>query len=332
MGLETGIIGHSKQLEALTRALEGGKVPHAYLFTGIGGIGKKRVAINLAKALQCTASWERPCNHCSGCEKTESGIHPDVTLLERDGNYIKIEQIRTLQKQLGYKPFEGKATVCIIDGADFLNIAAANALLKTLEEPPPATHLILVAENVRQVIPTILSRCQRLNFHPLSTEDIVRILVAEKDVEGKDAKAVAKIAEGSAAKAFGYLESFSEEEREALIGTIWDIKSVEDVFSTAEKLTNKDNLERLTEMLEMVKFFLRDAMLIKTGLGQDRLISMGNFEAIKKSASAHSLSDLLSMADKISKTEAALMMNANKKLTVETMLLGFYEKRRGVCS
>ena len=331
MNFRRGIRGQERQTDTIERALGGGTLPHAYLFCGISGIGKHLIALRLAEALQCNNPESRPCGSCAGCRKIKEGNHPDLIELEADGKFIKIEQIRGLQKRLGLKSFEGRATVCIIDGAEKMNPAAANALLKILEEPPQDTYLILLTENIRQVISTVISRCRRLNFNPLSADDISSILIKDKGVAEKDALAAARMSEGSIGKAMELLECFDAKEREEIFELVIDLKNVDDVFSISEKLTKKDGPIKLNDFIDMLKFLLRDLMVFKSGIKKERLLNVASDEIIKKGAARFSLAALIEIFETVAKTEAAIMMNVNKRLAVENMLLKFYNKKADIC-
>lgn len=150
-----------------------GRVAHAYLFCGPAGCGKHTTGLALAAALNCTEAPGEGCGRCASCEKIAAGIHPDVQVLERQGatQIIPIETIRKqVIPQLGLPPHEGAARVFLIEEAAALPSASANALLKTLEEPPPRTHFVLCTTSPDQLLPTIRSRCQRVTFAALPAE------------------------------------------------------------------------------------------------------------------------------------------------------------------
>lgn len=169
------ILGHKRELEQIQRALAGEKIPHAYLFCGMEGVGKYRIACELAKALDCKS---------------------DLHLIEPQGTSIKIEVIRDLKHVVYLHPLEGKCKVVLIDKADALTDAAANALLKILEEPPSQTYFILVTARSMKLLPTIRSRCQRVDFSPLTEEEITKKLLQD-GLLPEEAKQRAKLGEGS---------------------------------------------------------------------------------------------------------------------------------------
>ncbi|HIE42249.1 MAG TPA: DNA polymerase III subunit delta', partial [Nitrospinaceae bacterium] len=178
------VLGQSQPKKILNNALQNSSVAHAYLFYGQEGVGKKKLAIALAKALNCkNTGSDGACDECESCLKIERRTHPDFFYLEPVKNsptsreaVIKIEEIRELQKKLAYLPYEGKTKVVVIDSAELMNLQAANSFLKTLEEPPSATVLILVSSNPQRLLPTLLSRCQRIQFHRLSLSDTRTII------------------------------------------------------------------------------------------------------------------------------------------------------------
>jgi len=328
------ILGHQRQIDILDRAVSNNKLSHAYLFSGPAGTGKRLVAMRLAKSLQCDAECGKPCDRCLPCKKVEEGNHPDISVVEPDGQFIKVEQIREMQKRVGYKPFEGKATVCIIDGADRLNISAANSLLKTLEEPPAQTHLILTAENIRVVIPTILSRCQRINFSPLSDEEVEEILKEDEAFTSEDIKAdikaVAAMSGGSPGKALSIAGAFPLDEKDLFLKELSGMDSAEKAFLFAEKLVARDQIDRLMEKLELLKFFMRDVMLTKLGQSS-KVVNTGQNDIIVKRAEQLTVKEIISKLEMISETEKSITMNANKRLAVETMLLKLFKESGSLC-
>ncbi len=181
MGLHSNIIGHSRQKEILLGSLRRERLSTSYLFAGDSGIGKRLMALEFAKTLNCLSPVtpdNDACDECHSCKKIASLKHPDIMLVEPEKNLIKIDNIREIQEFLSLSPYEGKKKVVIIDNAEYMNQAASNAFLKTLEEPPPNSVLILVTSSADTLLETIRSRCFRLNFSLLSrdeTEEILRL-------------------------------------------------------------------------------------------------------------------------------------------------------------
>jgi len=187
------IKGHKRIREQLTRSLEGGRTGHAYLFSGREGVGKRLVALEFSMALLETKE-ERD------ILRVFKGIHPDFREVEPERGLISIEKIREAQEWLSLAPMEGKRKVLLVNEAHTMNREAANAFLKSLEEPPPSSTIILITSRASQLLPTILSRCQILRFAPLTDREVKEILV-EKGIDPSQAEEIVPMAQGSAGKA-----------------------------------------------------------------------------------------------------------------------------------
>lgn len=186
-------LGHAPQIAQLRGVLAQRALAASYLFSGPAGIGKFRVAIALAQSLHCP----KACGVCSTCARIAAGTHPDVHLLAPEKNDLRIDQVRTMQTRVQFHPLEGPAKVVVIDRAEALHPAAANACLKILEEPPPATHFFLISAQPHRLLPTIRSRCQTIAFQPLPTALLRRELLHQRAMSGEHAEAIAVMAEGS---------------------------------------------------------------------------------------------------------------------------------------
>ncbi len=201
-----GLQGQDWAVGFLRKVVSSGRVASAYLFTGPSGVGKKTAAMAFSAAVNCAGEGDRPCGRCRSCLAVAKGNHPDVTVWRRpEGKKIfPIDTVRELIGSLALKAYEGRWKVAVLDEADSMNQEAANALLLTLEEPPPRTVLILVAANPDQLPETILSRCQRVRFSPLSDELVVKMLASEGVSGPLPADLAAFLGEGSIAAAREY--------------------------------------------------------------------------------------------------------------------------------
>ncbi|HQF87704.1 MAG TPA: DNA polymerase III subunit delta' [Acidobacteriota bacterium] len=172
---------------------------HAYTFAGIDGVGKKRLALQLAKSLNCAAAPAGldACDACVSCRKVDSGSHPDVQVIAPETKVFKIDQVRALIQEIYYLPFEGRRRVFILDDADRMNEEAANALLKTLEEPPESSSLILITANLYALLPTIRSRTQVLKFQPIPVRELEAYLREQAGLPALQAAAAARLSGGS---------------------------------------------------------------------------------------------------------------------------------------
>jgi DNA polymerase-3 subunit delta' len=193
------LAGQHKVKNLLGRSLESGRMPHAYLFRGPDGVGKKRAALMTAARINC-AEPDGPsgCGTCSSCRKLGSGNHPDVVVVSPENGTIKIDRVRDLCRSLSYPPYESAMRVVIIEDIHAMTTEAANSLLKTLEEPPMNNLLILTSESSRQLLPTIVSRCQTLTFYGLPMEECALVIGQKFPEIGLDeARLLAELAGGS---------------------------------------------------------------------------------------------------------------------------------------
>ena len=197
----TQLFGQEKAHRLLRRSLAAGRIPHAYLFKGPQGVGKKLFALGVAAAVNCRDTRSiGACGVCPSCKKFRSGNHPDYVVVSPDKGGIKIDQIRRLARELGYPPYESPMRVVVIEDVQTMRREAANSLLKTLEEPPENNLLILTAEASQEILPTLISRCQVIPFGQLSMEDTVAILAAH-GIERDNGVLLARLAEGSPGRA-----------------------------------------------------------------------------------------------------------------------------------
>ncbi|MBC7104806.1 MAG: DNA polymerase III subunit delta', partial [Firmicutes bacterium] len=191
------LLGHERNIAFLRRAVASGRVAHAYLFYGPGGVGKAKVARMLAGALLCPrAEQGEPCGQCDDCRWFAGGRHPDWYQVDPAGATIRIEQVRGLQRALWRRPLRGRYRVCLVTNAEAMSTEAANCLLKTLEEPPAATVFVLTSDRWHDLPPTVVSRCQRLRFDPLPPEKVASWLAREHGVEEQRAWLAAYLACG----------------------------------------------------------------------------------------------------------------------------------------
>src|SRR5213078_3731491 len=197
----SGLIGNEEVKDALGRLLTSGRIPGSLLFTGEEGIGKKLFALELAKALNCrNRSGVEACDECSSCKRISNSTfppftsaddnkdrmiwseHADVAMVRPYKQIIRVKPIRELEREANYRPFEGSARVFIVEDAEYMNDQAANALLKTLEEPASTSHLILTTTNPTALLATIRSRCQVIRFAPIPASEIEGFLIGKRKI------------------------------------------------------------------------------------------------------------------------------------------------------
>jgi DNA polymerase-3 subunit delta' len=214
-GQPVRIIGNERAIALLTRSLEQSRVAHAYLFAGPPGVGKGLVAREFAKALNCERGTSQPCNACVSCRKIDHGTHPDVLWFRPAGamRMIRLEQVTEFLQAAALRPYEGRWKVFIIVDADRLNVQSQNKVLKTLEEPTPATTIILTSAVPEALLPTIRSRCQRIAFHPIAREAIERFLIEQRGASPERAAIAASLGRGSLSGAIEHLDEQADRRR-----------------------------------------------------------------------------------------------------------------------
>lgn len=325
-------------IEALRRALTGERLHHAYLFAGPDGVGKGLTAQGLAEALLC----ERPlpdgdaCGECNTCNRTQRRQHPDFHVVERgrkkDGNreqQIKIDQIRSLQQALSYKAYEASKRVIILFDAHAMNPATANALLKTLEEPGEDTHFVLVTAAPHLLLPTILSRCQRVRFGPLPRAVVAEHLLKGAGVTPEVADLLAGLSEGSIGRGLEIADSPVLSERQSLIEQIDDpqaLYKVPALMDLAESLSRRK--PDLPLIFQVLRSWFRDISLLQTGMPEEALVHRDLVDALKARARALSPTQTLARLTEVSQAEQAIAYgSANARMTLETLMLKLATQR-----
>jgi DNA polymerase-3 subunit delta' len=303
----TEVLGHRQAKKLLAQAIESSRIAHAYLFSGPDGVGKKKTAIAFTKAINCHSGQGE--DNCASCRKIEKDNHPDVNIIRADGQFIKIERIRELIGELTYKPYEGEKKVTIFDEAERLTLQAMNTLLKTLEEPPGETLLILISSHPQALLPTVRSRCQEVYFHPLSETDLEELITKKKETDPSRAKWISKFCGGSAQKA---VEIDPEVYR----------KKQEDLSKEIKQLDKRDivSLFALSERLAKDKGELTDTLDILLNLYREKLPG-GEVKQINIP-----LNLLQEVIEQIQKTIDLLQRNVNARLAMDNLLLFLADK------
>jgi len=289
------ILGQERAKKFLIKVMAREKIPHAYLFTGIPGVGKTSTAMALAMALNCNKPVEgEGCTRCIACRQVRSGNSPDFLIIARrpDKKNILIEQIQEFNRKLGFAPF-GRYRVSVVQEAETMTAEAANCLLKTLEEPPAGNIIILNAVEPLELLPTIVSRCQRVPFQPLPLQDMSKWLVQKEDMDEETARVLARISGGSLGRVLKMRESDFEEKRQKWLQMILKLPglSKEKGFQMAMEcadeakkigvLSKDDNRTGALDMLAVWESWYRDLLIVKVGGSAHLLINEDFFHMIK---------------------------------------------------
>jgi DNA polymerase-3 subunit delta' len=334
------IIGQEKAKRFLANVLRRKRVPHAYLFTGIPGVGKTSAAKAFTMTLNCEApSGLESCGFCASCRKMLSGNFPDFISIGPDGQNIKIEQIRELNRTLGYAPFSGGYRVSVIHRAEAMTGEAANSFLKTLEEPPPGNIFVLKATEPRDLLPTIVSRCQRISFGPLKAEEIIMQLQRETDLAGPSAEILARAANGSLGRALQMKESDYLERRQAWLKQLFELYgcSGAEAMNTAVKMAKESRvgLEQpgnknagLFDMLSIWATCYRDLLLVRTGASRDLIINDDYRRQLRETASGLSIQGLMESFQWVDRAVRDLRGMRNPTLVMENTLLNLQKAGR----
>ncbi len=313
--------GYERQIAQLRHALERDELPQALLFTGPPGVGKGTMARYLAQTMLCTAEGERPCGKCAACRRVEGGNHPDLLVVEpEEGRPLRIEQIRTLEHFLRLTPREGARKLVIIEQFHTATTGAANALLKTLEEPPSYGYLLLTADEAEHLLPTILSRVRHIPLRPLPLP-VVEAALAARGLAAEEAAHLARLSAGRIGWAMRAAEDAAlAQEAERLTGDLFTLMeaALPERFALAEQWSRRDRLNELPTRLEYWRLLWRDVLTLQTDDGALRTEGAPRLLALARATSSEQSLHLLR---ELGEALDALRRNVNPRLLMENLAL-----------
>ena len=328
------ILGQERAKRLLARVMDREKIPHAYLFTGIPGIGKTTTAMALSMVLNCHEPLDGDgCGLCVSCRQMKSGNFPDFLSIRPQGQNVKIDQIRDLNRSLSFAPFSGRYRVSVIYRAETMTAEAANAFLKTLEEPPQGNILILNATEPLDLLPTIVSRCQRVPFQPLSANDIKHWLVKERSLDDESAAVLASNSGGSLGRALKMCRGDFVQKRQDWLQRLIGLPglSKEKAIDMALECVREDKKQGLDEsetweanlidMLEIWETWYRDLLLVRVGGLKHLIINVDFFHKLQNTAEKFKIEDLKNSIFAIDKSQRDLQRMRNTKLVMEYTVL-----------
>jgi DNA polymerase-3 subunit delta' len=329
------IYAQDKAIRYIKKAMERDKLPHAYLFTGIPGVGKTSTALAFTRALNCLIPAEGDgCGKCKPCRQIMSGNFPDINILKPDGQNVKIEQIRELNRELSFKPISGKYRVSIIHEAEKMTEEASNSFLKTLEEPPSGNIIILMVAEPLDLLPTIVSRCQKVRFRPLPEPIVEKFLKDEMGLNKEDSMLLAKISGGSLGRAIDVHESNLLKVRQDLLSRIMKLPALSSfhILEMALEVTKQRNVSGQEksqkkgsdsyELLVIWKTWYRDLILMKMKEHPEFLINIDFSRKLRSSSKNFKMDNLVESVFLIDRAQQDLEKNLNLSLTMENLLLG----------
>ena len=328
------VVGQGRALQILETSLATGRLSHAYLFAGSPHVGKTTLSLDLARAVNCVSSESAPpCQECLQCRRIARGHHADVRLIglrrQEEGasrrREIGIAEVRSVTNQSHLKPYEGASRVFIFEDAETLSEEAANALLKTLEEPPPQTLLILLTSQEDRLLPTIRSRCSRIELSPMAEEPLVRYLEEDHKVESQKARLLARLSKGCLGWALTALEDPLSLERrttelDRLIGLLG--ATVEQRFHAASDVASlyyRDREEAL-ETLDIWLSWWRDLLVLREA-GPEWVYNQDYADKLEEWKQAYAPGQIVGFISAMAKTLEALNSNVNARLGLEALML-----------
>lgn len=318
------LIGNERIKSLLRRAVAEGRLQQGLIMAGPRGVGKRQFAIALAQALNC----ERPasgdaCGICIPCRKIAAEEHPDVQTVRPDGQFIKINQMRQLRRESQYKTFEGRRRVLIVDDADRLRQEAANSILKTLEEPPDDSLIILITSKPYALLETIRSRCQMLNFAPLQPDEIESYLAANYRRPIEEIRLLAKLADGSIGRALEIDLGQYRQKREFALELIESLISGDELklMGAAEYLGRKLEREDFIEHMDALILALEDLYKLKLGQPAESLTNVDMVDRLSRLVDSVSASQVARWAEQIEEILRELNRNINRQLALERFFI-----------
>ena len=337
------LIGNEDVKNALQRLLENGRLPGSLLFTGEEGVGKKLFALELAKILNCKVRRGlEACDECSSCKRISHSTfppfndddddktrliwseHADVAMVRPYKQIIRVGPIRELEREANFRPFEGAGRLFIIEDADYMNDQAANALLKTLEEPEPTTHLVLTTTNPSALPATIRSRCQTIQFAPIPADEIESFLRISKGVSQKDAPLLARTSRGSLGRACaGDIDTYRER-REAMMSVLATLTVTGDraaLLRSAEELAAAKDRDEYEQLLDVLEVLIRDAWALSLGRPKESMVNLDLLDQLQKIADDLESSRAAAWLQQIEELRGALEVNINRKIASDALVL-----------
>ena len=348
--------GHDRVRAVLSRALQRDRLPPALLFAGPDGVGKKTLALAVAQAALCErAPAPEPCGECRPCRKVSAAttagrldemrreadghpdedawrnfrLHPDLVLAEgwrltRTGRpraeaEIRADQVRDLVTEIAGAPFEARRRVFVIDDANTMNEGAQNVLLKSLEEPPPRSHVILVAAAASGLRQTIRSRCQRLRFGPLSRSAVAGLLAERQGVPDEEARVLASLCGGSLAAALAFESDVHARMREGLVDLLERAETL-DPLARMEAAEALEKAEDPVLLLTTLRSLLRDLSALRAGAGADSLVNTDVAPRLAALASGGLGERATLLAERAGEARSGLRGFANKLLTFDLLV------------
>ena len=342
------LIGNDEVKDSLRRLFTAGRVPGSMLFTGEAGIGKKLFALEVAKALNCRSrKGVEACDECSSCKRISNSTfapfgkeeddknrliwseHADVAMARPHKQIIRVPVMRELEREANFRPFEGSARFFIIEDAEYMNDQAANALLKTLEEPQPTSHLILTTTNPTALLPTIRSRCQVIRFAPIAAPAIEEFLIERERLSPADAALLARTSRGSIGRALATDIDDYRDRRQAMLTILRALTVTGDrvqLLRSSEELAAAKDRGEYEENLDVLESLIRDTWSLVLGRPADALVNFDLLSDLQRCADELTSRRAAGWMSEIEELRGALEVNVNRRIASDGLLLSMAAK------
>ena len=334
------LIGNEGIKLTLRRLAASGRIPNSMLLSGDEGVGKRHFAIEIAKSIVCREPAEgEACDICAPCRRAESftfpkeekkddfervffSEHPDVGIVVPFNRNILVAAIRHLESEANFRPYEGKARIFIIDEADKMNDSAANALLKTLEEPPPTTYIFLVTSRPDKLLPTIRSRCQSLRFIPVSASEIENYLISERAFTHDEARLAARLSRGSLSRALSMQMEGIRKNRDSmmkLLTAALEGRGLAAALKVTESMNGAKDKSTFEESLDILQSLIHDVWGLRVSGGSSQVVNTDLESALLTLSQDAGNIDLPGWLDLIDSIRADLQININRKIAADAL-------------
>ena len=323
------VIGHEEIIRHLQNAIKTGKISHSYIFAGEPGSGKRLLAGIYAMTLQCEAGGENACGKCESCKRAIGKNHPDIIMVKHEKpNTISIDEIREqVVNDVDIKPYSSPHKIYIIPDAEIMTPQAQNALLKTIEEPPEYAVIMLLTSNIDGLLPTIRSRCVRLDLKVVDDGLVKKYLMEHLHIPDYQAEIDASFAHGSIGKAkeAATSQEFADITQKAL--KILKYADSMEVYELTEAIKNlSSEKQNINDYLDIFHFWFRDVLMFKATREIDNLVFKQEINYIREQASQRSYENLEKILEALDKTKVRLRANVNTELALELLFLTIREK------
>lgn len=332
----SSLIGNERIKQSLRRAVTDDRIGQGLIMAGPDGVGKRQFALALAQAVNCENPVDGDsCGECPACLRNQRNEHPDVKTILREikdpdfkkeskSQFIKIDQMRQMSSEAQFRPYVGRRRVFMIDEAEWLRDDAASSILKTLEEPPETSLLILITSKPYALLETIRSRCLMLSFAPLTLAEIESYLKQTSKQSSEEIAMIARLARGSIGRAIGIELDEYREKRETMLDLLESQVLAKDsarLMSAAEYLGRKLERDQFQDHLDVLGTLLSDVFHLKVGERVDSLINADVSPRLQRIANEIRLEQIIEWTEKIQEILLALARNVNRQLAMESMLI-----------